>query len=52
MGWADVGYKGSSIETPSLGRLAREGTRLERFYATPVSSPTRAALMNSREAAR
>ena len=35
-----------------LDRLAREGTRLERFYATPVSSPTRAARMTSREAAR
>ncbi|MBW2386373.1 MAG: arylsulfatase [Deltaproteobacteria bacterium] len=52
MGWADVGYKGSPIETPSLDRLAREGTRLERFYATPVCSPTRAALMTGRDPMR
>ena len=52
MGWADVGYKGSPIETPSLDRLAREGTRLDRFYATPVCSPTRAALMTGRDPMR
>ena len=45
LGWADVGYRGSDIATPNIDRLAKEGMRLERFYATPFCSPTRAALM-------
>ena len=45
LGWADVGYHSGDIETPSLDRLAAEGVRLDRFYTTPICSPTRAALM-------
>ena len=47
LGWADVGYHGSEIDTPD--RLAREGIRLERFYSAPICSPTRAALMTGRD---
>lgn len=49
LGWADVGYRGSDIQTPNIDRLAQEGMRLERFYATPYCSPTRAALMTGRD---
>ena len=49
LGWADVGYHGGEIETPSIDRLAREGVRLERFYAAPICSPTRAALVTGRD---
>ena len=49
LGWADVGYRGSDIQTPNIDRLAYEGMRLERFYATPFCSPTRAALMTGRD---
>ena len=49
LGWADVGYHGSDIQTPNIDRLAKEGMRLERFYATPFCSPTRAALMTGRD---
>jgi len=52
LGWADVGYHGGPIETPSLDRLAAEGTQLDRFYATPICSPTRAALMTGRDPLR
>lgn len=52
LGWADVGYHGSDIETPSIDRLAREGMRLERFYANPICTPTRAALLTGRDALR
>ena len=49
LGWADVGYHGSDIETPNIDRLAKEGVKLNRFYATPFCSPTRAALMTGRD---
>ena len=53
LGWADVGFHGNSvIDTPSLDRLAAEGARLERFYTTPICSPTRAALMTGRDPIR
>ena len=49
LGWADVGYHGGNIDTPSLDKLAEEGVRLNRFYTTPICSPTRAALMTGRD---
>jgi len=52
LGWADVGFRGGTIETPSLDRLAAEGTELHRFYTTPICSPTRAALMTGRDPIR
>lgn len=48
LGWADVGYHGGNIDTPSLDRLAEQGVQLNRFYTTPICSPTRAALMTGR----
>ena len=47
-GWKDVGFHGSDIKTPSLDRLAQSGTRLEQFYAQPMCTPSRAALMTGR----
>lgn len=53
LGWADVGFHGEEvIETPSIDRLAAEGVQLDRFYATPICSPTRAALMTGRDPMR
>jgi arylsulfatase A-like enzyme len=52
LGWADVGYHGGPIDTPSLDRLAAEGVQLDRFYTTPICSPTRAALMTARDPIR
>ena len=46
MGYADIGPFGSKINrTPNLDRMAREGRLLTSFYAAPVCSPSRAALM-------
>ena len=52
LGWADVGYHGGDIDTPSLDRLAEQGVQLNRFYTTPICSPTRAALMTGRDPMR
>ncbi|MCB1695528.1 MAG: sulfatase-like hydrolase/transferase [Halioglobus sp.] len=52
LGWADVGFRGSKIQTPNLDKLAAEGMQLNRFYTTPICSPTRAALMTGRDPIR
>jgi arylsulfatase B len=48
LGYADVGFHGSDIKTPNIDRLATEGVQLEKFYACPMCSPTRAGLMSGR----
>lgn len=52
LGWSDVGYHGSEIETPNLDRLAETGVRLEQFYTMQICSPTRAALLTGRHPSR
>jgi arylsulfatase B len=53
LGWSDVGFHGNTeIKTPSLDRLAAQGVQLDRFYTTPICSPTRAALMTGRDPMR
>ena len=53
-GWGDVGFNGHPrLRTPHLDRLAREGVRLDRFYAAaPVCSPTRASSLTGRHPSR
>ena len=48
LGWNDVGYHGSELQTPSIDALAGSGVRMERFYVTPICSPTRAGLLTGR----
>lgn len=48
MGWKDVGFHGSDIRTPNIDRLAKGGAQLEQFYAQPMCTPSRAALMTGR----
>ncbi len=49
MGFADVGFNGGKeIKTPNIDRLAASGAVLKHFYAQPVCSPTRAALLTGR----
>src|SRR5262245_52669881 len=48
LGWKDVGFHGSDIKTPTLDALAAKDAKLEQFYAQPMCTPTRAALMTGR----
>jgi arylsulfatase A-like enzyme len=48
LGWADVGFHGSEIRTPTLDGLAAKGVQLNRYYTYAVCSPTRAALLSGR----
>src|SRR3954447_3671917 len=54
LGWADLGCYGSKFHrTPHLDRMAAEGRRFTQAYAaSPVCSPTRAALMTGKHPAR
>ncbi|MCF6268973.1 MAG: sulfatase-like hydrolase/transferase [Melioribacteraceae bacterium] len=52
LGWNDVGYHGSEINTPTMDRLAKEGVEFDQFYVYPTCSPTRAALLTGRAPSR
>jgi arylsulfatase A-like enzyme len=49
-GWPDLGCLGSKpVQTPSLDRLAAEGTRATNFYVTwPACTPSRGSLLTGR----
>jgi arylsulfatase A-like enzyme len=48
LGFAQLGCYGSSIQTPAIDRLARNGLRYNRFHVTGLCSPTRASLLTGR----
>ncbi len=54
LGWTDLGCYGSEFyDTPNLDKLARQSVRFTNAYAaSPVCSPTRAALMTGKHPAR
>jgi arylsulfatase A-like enzyme len=52
-GYSDVGFNGNPlVKTPLLDQFASESVIFDKFYANPVCSPTRAALMTGRYAYR
>jgi arylsulfatase A-like enzyme len=44
-GFMDFGAYGSDTRTPTIDSLAKKGTTLSRFYASPFCGPSRAMLM-------
>jgi arylsulfatase B len=48
LGWNDVGFHGSDIRTPQIDAFATNSVILDRFYVTPICSPTRAGLLTGR----
>ena len=48
LGWSDVGFHGSKIQTPNIDKLASEGVKLDNYYVLPICTPTRSALMTGR----
>lgn len=48
-GWGDFSFTGNtSVATPAVDSLARDGVVLEQFCVQPVCSPTRAELLTGR----
>ena len=54
LGWRDLhGYGNAEVDTPHLDRLAAEGMKFTQAYAaSPVCTPTRAAMMTGLSPAR
>ncbi len=52
-GYGDLGFTGNlHVKTPVIDKLAKESTRFNNFYVSPVCSPTRASLMTGRYSLR
>ena len=48
LGWNDIGYHDSAVQTPTLDALAAGGVVLDRHYVYRYCSPTRASLLSGR----
>jgi arylsulfatase B len=48
LGWTGVGYHDGPVKTPHIDRIAHSGVELDRFYVSPMCSPTRAGLLTGR----
>lgn len=48
-GWGDLSISGNTnLSTPHLDSLAKDGASFDRFYVSPVCSPTRAEFLTGR----
>ena len=45
LGWSDVGFHRSKIQTRNIDELASEGVILDNYYVMPICTPTRSALL-------
>eukprot|EP01065_Artemidia_motanka_P027557 TRINITY_DN32746_c0_g1_i1.p1 TRINITY_DN32746_c0_g1~~TRINITY_DN32746_c0_g1_i1.p1 ORF type:complete len:550 (+),score=153.05 TRINITY_DN32746_c0_g1_i1:54-1652(+) len=48
LGYADLGYKGGTAETPNLDALADGGVKLSDYYTFTVCSPARSSILTGR----
>ncbi|XP_045192995.2 arylsulfatase J-like [Mercenaria mercenaria] len=48
LGYNDVSYHGSEINTPNIDLLAKTGVRLENYYVQPEGTATRSQLLSGR----
>jgi len=48
LGYGDAGFHGSEFPTPNIDRIAKQGAQFSHYYAYPLCSPTRAALLTGR----
>ena len=52
-GWGDLSLNGNlDISTPNIDSLGKTGARFDRFFVSPVCSPTRAELLTGRHHVR
>ncbi len=52
-GWGDLSLNGNTdLRTPNIDKLAADGAFFDRFYVSPVCSPTRAEILTGRYAVR
>jgi len=48
-GWGDLSINGNTnLHTPNIDRLSENGATFDRFYVSPVCSPTRAEILTGR----
>lgn len=48
-GWGDLSLNGNTnLDTPNIDRMAERGVVFDRFYVSPVCSPTRAEILTGR----
>ncbi|MEM9658642.1 MAG: sulfatase-like hydrolase/transferase, partial [Planctomycetota bacterium] len=52
-GWGDLSIHGNTaLSTPHIDGMARDGAQFDRFYVSPVCSPTRAEFLTGRHHVR
>ena len=48
-GWGDLSFTGNpNLQTPNIDKLGVDGISFDRFYVSPVCSPTRAEMLTGR----
>ena len=52
LGWSEPSDAGGEIKTPAIDSMVTGGLSLDRFYVSPLGSPTRAGLMTGRHPIR
>jgi arylsulfatase A-like enzyme len=52
-GWGDLSMNGNpNLQTPNVDALGKNGITFDRFFASPVCSPSRAEMLTGRYALR